>query len=654
MLRGDSVTAPLALFARRLGKGRAGQGPAPLRRVRFLTQGLSLPVFWLFGGATRPLREIFSSGEARQLCHDGAIPQNDMDPSEPPQHTAKDPAVADASAKTKGRRRRKALVWAAPVLAAALVALGMNVFPQPAPTPAPPMAEPTRVADLPTYPISGFFISASPSAKTNNQKLQDIKAVGGDTAITFGSLLRPAEEDSLPEDCLIGGVNCAKAVAGKSEVARYFTYSDGSHWGEAALKCPRDRTVEGRGRTYTVLLLPAKGTGCTSPEGMYDVVVVTGGPTAADDPTHSLVAAATRLGMKFFAGLPAPIKRTDLDYLPDLSYVDTLSLFTDRFLQYQAAENDMQGLVGFYHHTEMPVSDNPVFEPILSLYTMQNRAIQRVLPARSAIVSPYIESRLGAANINLGNARDGMRKIAGTGKGLTLNIAIQDGMGTGKGAAYSWSEAKSSVDPFAASIVGKGVWAEKYVAPNKDYFRAAAEGVAGTGAVLWANLEGMAPATTANPCGESLRGQTTLARMDRQLQQMDVARKVISFMWDSYFTCSGTGTALKTQLESGFTTPIITDSVIDERSGLLQIRGFNLTGGTVTVTWTSGDGRTAEKMAEPTSTNTSYGEQNGLNPRLEMIAVDIFPKALDSGDRYSVVVKNGWGMQNETPYSERA
>ncbi|MFP3686142.1 hypothetical protein SB847_20785, partial [Bacillus sp. SIMBA_026] len=77
-----------------------------------------------------------------------------------------------------------------------------------------------------------------------------------------------------------------------------------------------------------------------------------------------------------------------------------------------------------------------------------------------------------------------------------MNIAIQDGMGTGKGGAYLPSEASAPVDSYAAAVVGDGSWKSKYVAPTGDYFRAAASGIESTGAVLWANLEGMTPTAT--------------------------------------------------------------------------------------------------------------------------------------------------------------
>ncbi|MCF3137981.1 hypothetical protein LRQ04_01825 [Paenarthrobacter sp. AR 02] len=514
------------------------------------------------------------------------------------------------------------------------------------------VTDPPEVASKPgpkvapaSYPITGYFISASSRDDTNSNKLSEIKALGGDTVITFGVSLLPASLETIPASCLIDGKNCARVAAGSRSINRYFTFLDGSNWGRQALKCPDDREVDSRGQSFTVLVLPNTGSGCTSPDGVYNVVVAGGSSASAIDPSKSVASAATKLGMKYFAGLPAPAKRPDAAYLPDVSYQGTLELFTERFLQYQASANDVPGLAGFYHHTEMPLTDSATFDSVLALYASQNGAIHRALPTREAIVSPYIDARVDKSGISVDEARRGIRKIAQTADGVKLNIAIQDGMGTGKGGAFSASDADSAVDPYAASIVGNGAWGSKYLAPNKDYFEAAAAGLAGTGAVLWANVEGMAPATKLNACGDNLRGQTTKSRVDRQLQQVANARKVISFMWDSYFTCKGAGVPLKNQLQAGLTTPIITDATFSPATGKVQVVGFNLEGSTATVKWSGDKGQKVEKSVKSTALDSKYGVKKGMNPQLEMITVNVGPTSVGKTKIFSVKVTNSWGAK---------
>ncbi|MFJ4209613.1 hypothetical protein ACIPY2_14265 [Paenarthrobacter sp. NPDC089675] len=510
--------------------------------------------------------------------------------------------------------------------------------------PEPPVQAPVATPlTTPTYPISGFFIAASSRDSANSQKLSDIKTFGGDTVITFGTALQPVSQKTLPRDCLIDGKSCATVVAGPLKINRYFTFLDGSHWGPSILRCPGDRSVVNNGLTFAVLLIPNEGQGCTSTNGSYDVVVAGGSAANASDQYSSLASAATKLKMKYFAGLPAPAKRADIRYLPDLSYTRTLAIFTERFLQYQSQENDLPGLAGFYHHTEIPLADSPTYDSVLALYASQNQLIHRILPDRQAVVSPYIEARLGKASSSPQEAGVAVRKIAQTSNGVVLNIAIQDGMGTGKGGAFSSSEANSPVDPSSAAAVGKGSWASKYVAPNRDYFAAAAAGVAGTSAVLWANVEGMTPASNTSSCGDGFRGLTTKARLDRQLKQVVNAQKIVSYMWDSFFNCAGKGTALKDQLEAGLKTPILTDVTFRPDTGQIQVAGFNLQGSSVKVRWTTAEGHPQLKVLKASGTNAGYGLQHGLNPGLEMISIGVGKTTIETGSTYSLTVTNGWG-----------
>ncbi|MFE4196520.1 hypothetical protein ACFRJ9_11695 [Paenarthrobacter sp. NPDC056912] len=509
-----------------------------------------------------------------------------------------------------------------------------------------------QAAAPPVYPISGYFIYGSTSDAANTKKLSDIKSVGGDTVITFGSRLRPATLSDIPAACAISGVNCATAAASGVKVKRYFTYSDGNSWGSPAILCARDKTVTSGTTIFTILVLPSEGSGCNSPSGSYDIVVITGG--TASSMSVSLGKAATSLGIKYYAGLPAPVMRTDVTYLPDLSYQATFSLFTARFLIYQGKVNDVPGLAGFYHHTEMPLSDGPVWDSVLTLYRIQNSRIAQYQPDRDAIVSPYIDSRTAfGGRVTVDQARNAIANIAETAGDVHLSIAVQDGMGTGKGASFFGSESNNNVDQYAASIVGSGSWGSKYLAPTRDYFWAMAEGVEGTGAELWANLEGMAPSTSQNPCDGSLRGQTTKTRVDKQLQQFGNSPvKVISFMWDPYFTCAGTWTPMIDRLKAGSTTPIITDSIFNSNGDVL-VTGQNLSGGTIQVKWTDKSGRVFDKTVAASNYNPTYGKQMGINPLLESVTAKLGSTSLGSGKNYFIDVTNGSGQKNDALYSDR-
>ena len=532
-----------------------------------------------------------------------------------------------------------------------------------------PFLAPAQAVTAPSYPLSGFFISASTSDAANIAKLQSIKAVGGDTVITFGSLLKPAalstsgeilsagKVDSTYSDCRVAGVACIPALIGGARLGRVFTFTDGSRLGSRRT-CSADRNIDNNGRLYALLLIPTDGNGCVSPNNLYDAIVIYSGTDTQIDPESSLAKAATTVNMHLYLGMPSPIKRTDLSWLPDMSYSGTLSKFTDRFMMYQAAVNNLPGLSGFYHQTEMPLSDSPSFGPILDLYGMQNAAIKRYLPGRAALVSPYIDARLGSAgSVTPAQAPIAVRNIAATANGVQLNIAIQDGMGTGKGGAFMGNEAGLSVDPYAAAAVGAGTWGSKYVAPTGAYFRAAAAGIVGSGAHLWANVEGMAPtdATLANGCNNSVRGQTTKQRLDRQIQQVGTATtKNISFMWDSYYTCSAGGKTLAQELAVNGGDPIISDSAINPASGEITVYGYNLAGASVTVRYLDVNQNTQQKIAALNSYDGQYGRNTNLEVGIAKATFRTGPLSVSPRSYYMLSVLNGDGHQNDGFYSKLA
>ncbi|WOH17784.1 hypothetical protein IRJ34_15735 [Paenarthrobacter sp. GOM3] len=511
-----------------------------------------------------------------------------------------------------------------------------------------PIAE---AAPAPVYPISGYFIFGSTNDAANLQKLTDMKSVGADTVITFGSTVKPATSASVPADCSISGVNCVTAATSGIKVNRYFTYTDGNTWGAPSLACPRDKTVTSGSTVYTVLVIPTQGTGCTSSNNSYDVFVVTSGTSSI---SVSVAKAATALGMKYYTGMPAPSKDPTITYVPDLTYESTFTAFTARFIQLQAKVNNVAGLTGFYHHTEMPVGGGTVWNATREIYSMQNLAIKKYMPTRSALISPYMDNRTDySAHITVDMAREGIRNIAETANGVKLAIAVQDGMGTGKAGSFFSSDAGTQVDPFAASIVGSGTWGDSYLAPNRDYFWAMADGVEGTGAELWGNMEGMAPGTSQNPCDGNYRGQSTKARHDKQLQQMGNSPvKVISYMWDPFYTCRGTWAPMMDQMQAGKMTPVITDSIFYS-SGDVLVTGQNLSGGTIQVKWTDRFGRTFDKTVVAADYNANYGKQLGINPRLESVTAKLGSTSLGSGKYVYINVVNGSGVRNDATYSDR-
>ena len=530
------------------------------------------------------------------------------------------------------------------------------------------LGPPAQATPANNYPISGFFIAASTNDQANVDKLKAIKAVGGDTVVIFGNQMKPAaidssgritregKADSAFTDCKIDSAPCAPAVTAGLRIGKTFIFSNGSHFGGSALKCPADKNITSNGRLYTLLVIPTAGSSCTSSNGVYDLVAIYSGRATDADPALSVSRAATTLSMKVYAGMPAPVKRTDLPWLPDTSYLATFGKFTERFILFHASDNNVAGLAGFYHHTEMPLS-TAGFDSILSVYRTQNTAIKNYLPSRGALVSPYIDARRTAAGRGTpATATIAARNIANTASGIRLNIAIQDGMGTSKGGAYMGSEAGSSVDKYAAAYMGSGSWASKYIAPTGDYYAAAKAGIAGTSAQLWANVEGMAPSgpSTANTCGDEKRGQTTTARLARQIQQLGQnTAKTISFMWDDYFTCVVNGKTLASQLAGN--DPVIANaSVRPASNGEIVLAGYNLSGSKVTIKYADSRGAMQSRTAKVASYDSRYGAaRTGTDPRMESARFQVGNFVIKSGSFYTVSVTNAAGKTNPALYSKQ-
>jgi hypothetical protein len=112
-------------------------------------------------------------------------------------------------------------------------------------------------------------------------------------------------------------------------------------------------------------------------------------------------------------------------------------------------------------------------------------------------------------------------------------------------------------------------------------------------------------------------------RIGMQLQEMAPATKVISYMWDPYYTCEGTAPALTKELEKGFTVPLVADSSFDAGTGELQVVGFNLSRNMLHVKWIGKDGKDHSIEVMPARVDEAYGENLGLNPRLQAAVLKI-------------------------------
>lgn len=448
---------------------------------------------------------------------------------------------------------------------------------------------PAVAAESYTNPISGFFIYSDTNAQKNLEKLDAIKAAGGDTVITFGTRLRPAGQNGAGQittdgavntaftDCVINGVPCVSAMKRSYNIRSVFTYGDKSLWDAGSLKCGNDRVVNNGGdrKTFTLLVIPTQDNGCSSPNGQYDLVVINNS-WPKQDATSALVHGAAERGMKYVTGLPAPVIDGANPHLPNLSYMDTMEKFTDRFMLEYKSQYNTAGLGGFYHHFEQNL--NSAWYETLSLYRMQNRMIAKHFGnTKMALVSPYIDSRRTWTGATPAQAAQNALAIADTAEGVPLVIAPQDGVGTGKGAAYYDTEAGAGVDPWSIPESGAGTNAGIHHASTKYYYNAIRDALAPRGVQLWSNLEGMSAShNSSNTCTNgTARGATVKDRLDKQVQMAgSYTAKNISFMWDHYYTCAPFGTSLAQEFSWRKSDPIVTGAW-SEGDNLVVI-GYNL------------------------------------------------------------------------------
>lgn len=440
-----------------------------------------------------------------------------------------------------------------------------------------------------TNPISGFFIYSDTNYTKNLEKLDAIKAAGGDTTITFGNRLRPAGQNGAGQittdgavnsaftDCLISGVPCVTAMKRAYNVRSVFTYGDKSLWDGGSIKCGNDRIVNNGGdrKTFTILVIPTQDNGCNSPNGQYDLVVINNS-WSKHDATAALVNGSAERGMKYVVGLPAPVIDPANPHLPNLSYMATMEKFTDRFMLEYTSQFNNAGLAGFYHHFEQNL--NSAWYETLSLYRMQNRMIAKHFgTSKFAMVSPYIDSRKIWTGATPAQAAQNAVAIADTAEGVPMVIAPQDGVGTGKGAAYYDTEAWAGVDPWSIPESGAGTNAGIHHASTKYYYNAIRDALAPRGVTVWSNLEGMSASHNgSNTCTNgTARGATVKERLDKQVQMAgSYTSKNVSFMWDHYYTCAPYGTSLAQELTWRKSDPIVTGAW-SEGANLVVI-GYNL------------------------------------------------------------------------------
>ncbi|GAA3174175.1 hypothetical protein GCM10010486_46970 [Nonomuraea roseoviolacea subsp. carminata] len=506
----------------------------------------------------------------------------------------------------------------------------------------------TRVTS--PYAISGYWMEPRPDRCDTRRTVQAVHAVGGDTVITFGPRFAAARVDAggrvlaaergdagrtpvadeageadaarspspgaraaparrtrldpVFAGCVEQGRPCylaARDAARGQEIRRVFTYVTSESLGPGALRCPGlDRRIASGGLVYYRLLL---GPSCRS--GPYDLVLV-----AADgDGVGNLLEEAAAYGMRVYPGLPAAPQDPAKPWQPDAAATGALNAFTERVLTgYRERFGASPALAGVYQSFELAMRGRGPRDPVLALYRAQHAVAAAVLPGRTIVVSPYWDARR-SRGFPPGAVGEGFADIAATRAGLPMAIAVQDGRGVGKVPVYGAGQEGDPVDARLVPVAGAGPYEQAYFGSTADYVAAAARR-AGPGAELWVNVEVFEPTPVAGECGRSdplpLRGRATKSRVDRQVMAVGrYATKIIAYGWDPFLTCRDRPGApsLADAITAGWDDPLVMDATrrtVGGRDGV-EVRGLNLGGGTLRVTYQEAGGvvRTVTLTPEP-------------------------------------------------------
>ena len=388
-------------------------------------------------------------------------------------------------------------------------------------------------------------------------------------------------------------VATAVLAARNVSVQAYFTYSQGTQFSAGALTpcagvegsgeyhLPPGTAAGGSQNEYWVLVLPVHVTGsstlsankrsgqeCLLEAGSEVSIVVVYAlgmmytPTPYDD-LKLMLDATDRHHMEAVVpmpGLPADPTaswRLDAKAVPVfLQLVERTTL--DLCLRGFAAR---PSLLGVYQSHETPVSNNAFWVTTqYTAYDQAARAVHAVMasdmcskerPTRLKFaISPYwMTNKIEAPMGTLANSVGGIAALAATDIDI---VAPQEGRGTGKVGCYWPHEANlsvSEVDPnFGrySNVQGNATFASQFWASTFEVFHGGRAAVdrANQGRAhkveYWMNLEAFEQ-TSLNVCGQGA-DRTNKSRTDRSLMfGAGAVDRVVSFMWDPFYTCSPKG-----------------------------------------------------------------------------------------------------------------
>lgn len=470
-------------------------------------------------------------------------------------------------------------------------------------------------AEKSPYAVTGYWITPKSNPCTWRHQLQEIHRVGGDTVIRIGYGLqyRPVDDegriltrddqklDPLYADCEIDGQSCLSAAAldlekinPEAHIGRAYVYRTDEAFGQNIFRCPEvERTIKAGKRVYYRLLVPADGSddaSCGFKETKYDMILIAG---SDNDSLTQLLNLGDQFGVQVFPALPLAPRDPDNPTRAFRKHLGALTTLTRRILQdYGARFEGRSSLGGVYQPFEVQMGATLTTNPTLEVYAGQHELVEQELPDKPILISPYLDAR---KRVGFGQTpkqvAEAFKALAKTGVGI---IAPQDSRGTGKVGLFWPDQRGDEVDERLRPVVGETTYGDAYHGSTRDYYRemsvAREEMVqAGYEVELWANVEAFEPSGE-QPCApQGTRGKTDKKRLDQAVTMAGrYVQKIVSYMWSDFLTCGSP--SLETEIRKDFKRPVTVDAIRrgrDIQDGL-EVRGYNLENGTVTVEWSGG------------------------------------------------------------------
>jgi hypothetical protein len=466
------------------------------------------------------------------------------------------------------------------------------------------------------YAVTGYWITPKSNPCTWRTQLKEIHDAGGDTIIRIGYglqfrpvsdqgeiLTRDGELDSLYAGCEEDGLTChdaaerdLKELNPGNRIGRTYVYRTDESFGPTLFRCPElERPIRAGKRTYFRLITQPDGSDdatCdfSSKGASYDLILVAGAQT---DSLTQLLDLGEQFGMRVFPALPLAPRDPKTPTRAYKHHLGTLTTLTRRILQdYGERFADRVSLGGVYQPFEVQMSATLANNPTLEVYADQHTIVEQVLPGKPILISPYLDARKRVAfGQTPKQVAEGFKALAKTGVGI---IAPQDSRGTGKVGLFWPDERDNEVDERLLPVVGESTYETAYHGSTRDYYRemslAREEMIqAGYQVQLWANVEAFEP-SGAEPCApQGTRGKTDKRRLDAAVTMAGrYVQKVVSYMWSDFMTCGRP--SLEDEIMADWQRPIAVDAIRRSRDALdgVEVRGYNLKGGTVSVQWSGG------------------------------------------------------------------